>query len=58
MSFSRATVRNRIDQEKILEYPLPKMTQVVEKSLPERGALIVLGNVGYTYLYVTKLIDR
>jgi len=45
MSVSSATVRNRIDQEKILEYPLPKRTQLLEKPLPERGTLFVLGFV-------------
>jgi hypothetical protein len=47
MSYSRATVR--IDQEKILEYPLPKRTQLLEEPLPERGAFVVLGFVNYTY---------
>ena len=50
MSFSRATVR--IDQEKILEYPLPKRTQLLEEPLPERGAFVVLGFVNYTYSLV------
>jgi len=49
MSFSRTTVRNRIDHEKILEYPLPKRTQLLEEHLPERGAFFVLGFVDYTY---------
>jgi hypothetical protein len=47
MNFSRATVR--IDQEKILEYPLPKRTQLLEEPLPEIGAFVVLGFVDYTY---------
>jgi hypothetical protein len=38
-----------IDQEKILEYPLPKRTQLLEEPLPEIGAFVVLGFVDYTY---------